>query len=207
MPRDGPPAGIADAIRSEHLELDTVRICRDTGAVLKQFSFAECAGGTPELIGVSRERLQKLLFEAADPDRVALDATVAAVDVKGGSGGAPVVTLESGQEIACRVAVGADGVRSAVARSVGAPSTSFVGQAGYRGIAEFGGPPPVAARTVCQVRPSAATATVVQVGATLCFSEHCKLLEAYAHQLMQCAQHVAALAHTKDREQSATARA
>lgn len=150
------PAGIADAIRSEHLELDTVRICRDSGAVLKEFSFADCAGGVPELIGVSRERLQQLLYQAADPERVALDATVASVDVRGSDGGAPVVTLESGREIACRVAVGADGVRSAVARSVGAPSTSFVGQAGYRGIAEFDGTPPVAARTVCQVRSAPA---------------------------------------------------
>lgn len=51
-------AGVADQIRSEYTPLDTIRLCRNNGTVLKQFGLDECSGGTPELIGVSRQRLQ-----------------------------------------------------------------------------------------------------------------------------------------------------
>lgn len=58
-------AGVADQIRSEFTPLDTVRLCRDNGQVLKQFGLDECTGGVPELIGVSRQRLQ--VRRAAQP--------------------------------------------------------------------------------------------------------------------------------------------
>jgi 2-polyprenyl-6-methoxyphenol hydroxylase-like FAD-dependent oxidoreductase len=150
-------AGVASAIRREFAPLDTVRLCRDTGRVLKQFSFAECAGGAPELVGASRERLQALLYEAADPERVVRDAAVTAVDASGAGadGRRPAAVLEGGVRVPCRLLVGADGVRSAVARSLGVGRVNFAGQAGYRGIASFEGDAPVAPRTVCQVRSQA----------------------------------------------------
>lgn len=143
--------GVASTIREEYTPLDTVRICRDNGQVLKEFSFDQCTGGAPELIGVSRERLQEVLYHAADPLHVVLDATVAAVDI-GGTSGRPAVQLQDGRAVTGRLLVGADGVRSTVAREIGVPDANFVGQAGYRGIAHFPGSAPVAPRTVCQVR-------------------------------------------------------
>ena len=129
-------AGVADAIRSEFTPLDTVRLCRDSGRVLKQFSFSECAGGVPELVGTSRKRLQALLYEAADPERVVLDAAVESVDLNAekASAGAPAVVLQSqATPVQCRLLVGADGVRSKVAQSLGVGHINSARQAGYRG--------------------------------------------------------------------------
>jgi 2-polyprenyl-6-methoxyphenol hydroxylase-like FAD-dependent oxidoreductase len=143
-------AGLADTIREENLSLDTVRLCRESGAVMKQFSFSECSGGKPELIGVRRDQLQSLLLDAAGPDRVIMDAAVSIVDREPDAQGRVVVTLKNGQTVAARLVVGADGVRSVVARGLGISEPTFVGQAGYRGIAQFKGEPPVQPRTVCQ---------------------------------------------------------
>lgn len=93
-----------------------------------------------------------------------LDATLAAVDTGSGpehradaahtgvaSRHRPVAVLQDGSRVACKLLVGADGVRSAVGKHLGVSQLSFVGQAGYRGIAKFDGRAPVADRTVCQV--------------------------------------------------------
>jgi 2-polyprenyl-6-methoxyphenol hydroxylase-like FAD-dependent oxidoreductase len=122
--------------------------------VLKQFSFLECSGGTPELVGVSRERLQQLLLEAAGSENVVMDATVAGLER---ADGRTAVKLVNGCSLTAQLVVGADGVRSVVARDLGLKEAQSVGQAGYRGIVEFTRTPPVQARTVCQARSAFAS--------------------------------------------------
>jgi len=51
---------VGDAVRREFDGLHSVRLCRDSGEVLRQFDFTECAGGPHELIGVKRSRLQQV---------------------------------------------------------------------------------------------------------------------------------------------------
>ena len=132
----------------------------------------------PQLtVGINMRRMQALLFEAADPQCVLLDAAVAAVDTSQPTSPSsqglhdakhqqqhsrpaaqlqhrPTAVLHDGTEISCKLLVGADGVRSVVGKHLGADKLSFVGQAGYRGIAQFDQPAPVAERTVCQVLTS-----------------------------------------------------
>lgn len=89
----------------------------------------------------------QLLFEAVDADRVLLDATITGVDTT-----TTAVVLADGRQLPGRIIVGADGVRSAVASGLGVPPPNVTGQMAFRGVAEFDGPLPVAASTVCQVR-------------------------------------------------------
>ena len=137
-------------MRQEFRSLDKVRLARDTGATLRSFQFSECSGGAAELVGVARPRLQQLLLQAAGPERVVLDAPVESVDAESGR-----VTLADGRSVGGRLLLGADGVRSAVAAAVGVPPAGFVGQAGFRGIADFergSAPGFVGDSAVCQVR-------------------------------------------------------
>lgn len=53
-------AGVGDVIREEYTESNTIRLCRDNGRVLREFSFEECEGGPHEFYGVSRAFLQSV---------------------------------------------------------------------------------------------------------------------------------------------------
>lgn len=95
-----------------------------------------------------------MLFEAANSDRIFLNATIRGVDIK-----ETAVVLGDGRKLAGRVIVGADGVRSAVARGLGVPPPNMSGQMAFRGVAKFEGALPIAASTVCQVRAHKASAS------------------------------------------------
>ena len=90
----------------------------------------------------------QILYETLPRERVILDAPVASVDTNGDR---PVIVMEGGQRLSCRMVLGADGVRSVVGASIGVPPANPSGQAGYRGLATFNGDSPVRASTVCQV--------------------------------------------------------
>ena len=87
-----------------------------------------------------------MLYEAVDPDRVLLDATVTGLDTS-----ATAVLLADGSKLNGRVVVGADGVRSAISEGLGLPGPKVTGQMAFRGVAEFDNTLPIAASTVCQV--------------------------------------------------------
>lgn len=89
-----------------------------------------------------------MLFEAADADRILLDATITGVDTT-----ETAVVLADGRKLKGRVIVGADGVRSVVASGLDVQPPNTIGQMAFRGVAEFDGPLPIAASTVCQVCP------------------------------------------------------
>lgn len=92
-------------------------------------------------------------LQAAVPkEHVLLDADVVSVDTS--TAQRPSVILKDGRKLSCRLLVGADGVRSTVADSIGQPAASFVGQAGYRGVATFPGGMPLDKGVICQVRCS-----------------------------------------------------
>jgi 2-polyprenyl-6-methoxyphenol hydroxylase-like FAD-dependent oxidoreductase len=94
--------------------------------------------------------LLQLLLDANDPANVLMNSNVAHADPS-----SRIVELENGARLRGRVIVGADGVRSSVIRSVGIPEANFVGQAGYRGVAEFkAGLSPIELGTATQVRMS-----------------------------------------------------
>lgn len=88
----------------------------------------------------------QLLLDAVDSKRVLFNSPVANIDLSQTS-----VRLEDGTELKAKVVVGADGLRSAVARGLNLPPPNFTGQAGFRGLASFDGPAPAKQRTVCQV--------------------------------------------------------
>eukprot|EP00892_Ulva_mutabilis_P008071 jgi/Ulvmu1/5636/UM023_0176.1 len=88
----------------------------------------------------------QLLYDAVDPTRVLLDATVTGIDA-----GQTAVVLADGSRVPGRMVVGADGVRSAVADGLGVPAPNVTGQMAFRGVAEFDGPVPVAAATAAQI--------------------------------------------------------
>lgn len=92
----------------------------------------------------------QVLLDECNTDRIVLDATVASV-----SPGRNEVVMEDGTKLKARVVVGADGERSRVAEGLGVRPANFVGQIGFRGVAEFGdGPSAIAPRHLCQVRAS-----------------------------------------------------
>ena len=140
-----------------------MELCARDGGVLKRFSLDAVAGAPHETRGMRRSELLGALKSALPDSAVHFGCSVAGIkeDDAGkvrprsrhaklqnhwrwrASSNAicagPSVTLHSGETLRCRVVVGADGVRSAVAQSLGVPPPNYAGYVSYRGVASFGG--------------------------------------------------------------------
>jgi len=162
--------GVGDALRSQFLPLGRVELTAAHGKLLRSFSLSECdavaRGGPPagEFRGVNRTVLLDVLADTLPAGTIRFGEAVESVESSastapsaGGSSQAasesrPVLKLSSGQRLRCRMVVGADGVRSAVASHVGVQPPRYAGYVAYRGMATF--PPgalPLPPDTVRQV--------------------------------------------------------
>ena len=141
---DGLGPDMADRVRAVSSRTTEVEICRQTNdRVLTKFDLRSCAGGPHEFGGVLRGKLVEVLYEAVDPDRVEVQfgVDVAVVDVDTDPD-LVRVTMCDGATYVGSLVVGADGVRSVVARTYGRASgkdmsTNDAGQIAIRGIAAF----------------------------------------------------------------------
>lgn len=132
-----------------------MEICRDDGRLLRAFSFAECAGGAgQEFRGVARGALLRALEQQLPPGTVRYGAGVQRISEQPGAApgaGSVVVGLQGGQELRCRLLVGADGVRSAVAQHLALPAPGYAGYIAFRGVATMLGGLPIPATTIRQL--------------------------------------------------------
>lgn len=147
--------GVSEQLRHDYQLLHRVDLVRADGKMLRSFTLDECdaasaaAGGVNETRGVSRGHLLEALA-AQLPD----GAVQFSSDVKGissGADGRTLLQLSGGQQLSCNVLVGADGANSAAAKHLGLPQANYAGYVGYRGLAKFDGPLPVASDTIRQI--------------------------------------------------------
>ncbi|KAG2441649.1 hypothetical protein HXX76_003267 [Chlamydomonas incerta] len=154
--------GAAEALRPGHLLLNRVELCSSGGELLRGFDLSECDVGPTglEFRGVRRAALLQALYDCLPADTVCFDTGVeevlgeqgvsAAASTSGSSSSSSsssgvTVRLANGQTVQGSCLVGADGVRSAVARHLQLPATNYGGYVALRGVAEFPSPPSTAA--------------------------------------------------------------
>ncbi|PNW71384.1 hypothetical protein CHLRE_16g652050v5 [Chlamydomonas reinhardtii] len=155
--------GAAEALRPGHLLLNRVELCSAQGEVLRGFDFAECDVGPTglEFRGVRRAALLQALYDRLPPDVVCFDTGVEEVlgeqgaASTGGGGGGVTVRLADGRTVRGSCLVGADGVRSAVARHLQLPAANYGGYVALRGVAEF--PSPASSSPSSPSSPSTST--------------------------------------------------
>ncbi|KAG2451908.1 hypothetical protein HYH02_003683 [Chlamydomonas schloesseri] len=172
--------GVAEALRPGHLLLNRVELCSAQGEVLRGFDFAECDVGPTglEFRGVRRAALLQALYDALPADVVCFDTGVEQVVLEqqggqqgsgppssaaGGSGsrgGGVSVRLANGQMVRGSCVVGADGVRSAVARALQLPAANYGGYVALRGVAEFPPPPSTSSQPSASASTSAPSSAV-----------------------------------------------
>ncbi len=132
--------GVAQQLRDSFPALTQVEFVRgETGKRLRGFSFSECGKaaqrpGGLEFRGVRRAALLEALLQQLPQGTVRYGTSVAGIDSFGdGAGDAAVVVRLKGagsggvDALRCRVLVGADGARSAVAGALGLPAAKYAG--------------------------------------------------------------------------------
>ena len=121
-----------------------VELCRgETGKLLRRFSFEECEGGAgSEFRGVHRAVLLQALADALPSDTIMFNSPVAGVETSPGSTGGIKVVLggdaKGSPSVECDLLVGADGIRSAVAKHLGHEGAGYSGYSAIRGVCKLG---------------------------------------------------------------------
>jgi 2-polyprenyl-6-methoxyphenol hydroxylase-like FAD-dependent oxidoreductase len=128
--------GVADELRGRYPPLERVIIRDGAGNELRSTRVADCTpAGTHEARCVLRADLVETIAAKLPPGSVHFDAGVVGARTEGDGA---VVTLADGSSARCAAVVGADGVGSAVAASLGLPPPRYVGYTAVRGVADFG---------------------------------------------------------------------
>lgn len=128
--------GVGPKLRDQYVALESVEICSKQGRLLRQFDFAECAHGPHEVRGTLRSTLLAALAAELPPGTIRFGTAVSGVEQPDGHpGGGLVVRLQGGGAIPCKVVVGCDGGRSAIASSLDLAPPGYAGYAAYRGVA------------------------------------------------------------------------
>ncbi|CAK0782391.1 hypothetical protein CVIRNUC_005666 [Coccomyxa viridis] len=126
--------GVSDILRKQFCRIERYVAMRDSGAILKTLCIDDCANGPHENRGCIRNELVKALASALPKDTIKFGCSVETVDI---SDEGCKVTLASGETMACKVLVGADGSYSKVKAALGGPAAEYAGWASYRAMACF----------------------------------------------------------------------
>lgn len=127
--------GLGEAVRSAGCQVGAGAVTRPDGRPIRSFppGALEAALGEP-VTAIHRQTLMELLLARLAPDTVRWGAAVVGV---GDSGGVPAAILADGERVPASVLVGADGIRSAVARALNPGLTmTYSGYTAWRGIAQ-----------------------------------------------------------------------
>jgi len=122
-----------------------IELCRgESGELLRRFSFEDCEGGAgSEFRGVHRPVLLKALADALPSSTISFDSTVAGIAVSERAGGGLEISLGGSgagkPPIECDLLIGADGIRSAVAKHLGHGAVGYSGYSAIRGVCRLEG--------------------------------------------------------------------
>lgn len=121
--------GLADEIAAAGVPIHRGRISSWSGSVIIELDFS----AAPVLgVGIHRARLQRILSERAGPENMRTGAAVASYRLVGDR---VIALLESGDEVAADLLVGADGIHSAVrAQHLGDGPPRYCGYTCWRGV-------------------------------------------------------------------------
>ncbi|KAK9917380.1 hypothetical protein WJX75_003773 [Coccomyxa subellipsoidea] len=155
--------GVAEPLREAHPLFDRIELCREDGSAIRTVLIDECTGAPHEFRGVYRGGLLRALQSAVPPDAVCYDCAVSSVE-QDGTG--VDVTLESGERLRAPVVIGADGVRSRIAKALGLGEANYAGYIAYRGVAVFEGGVPMRMNSVRMLWGSGVRAGLYPLSAT-----------------------------------------
>ncbi|BDA48885.1 Monooxygenase 2 [Coccomyxa sp. Obi] len=155
--------GVAEPLREAHPLFDRIELCREDGSPLRTVLIDECTGAPHEFRGVYRGGLLRALQSAVPPNCIHYGSAVSSVDQDDAG---VDVTLESGERIRAPLVIGADGVRSKLARALGLGEANFAGYIAYRGVAVFEGGVPMRMNSVRMLWGSGVRAGLYPLSAT-----------------------------------------
>jgi 2-polyprenyl-6-methoxyphenol hydroxylase-like FAD-dependent oxidoreductase len=128
--------GLADSVAAEGRRTRFAELHDAKAGLLRRAPMSFAAGGVEHpTVAIHRGRLQRVLAAAPPPDSIHTGMQCAAVEQ---SGERVTLRFADGTSTEADVAIGADGLRSTVRRSIfGDVRLRYSGQTSYRGVTEF----------------------------------------------------------------------
>ncbi|XP_078437823.1 FAD/NAD(P)-binding oxidoreductase family protein isoform X2 [Wolffia australiana] len=105
------------------------------GRLLRSFTFRD-VDPSQEVRAVERKVLLEALASRLPPDSIRFSSKLKSI-TRGDDAMKTLLELEDGTQIEAKVVIGCDGVRSAVAKSMGFSEPKFVGHCAFRGLGEY----------------------------------------------------------------------
>ncbi|KMZ62231.1 Monooxygenase, FAD-binding protein [Zostera marina] len=125
--------GVGDELRTQFAKLKGLCFRSEDGKELASMSIEGIPG--QEIRPVERRVLLETLAKKLPPDTIRFSSGMKSIQQNGN--GKLLLDLDDGTQLLAKIVIGADGVRSRVAKWMGFPEPRYVGQCAFRGVAIY----------------------------------------------------------------------
>ncbi|XP_052210392.1 monooxygenase 2-like [Diospyros lotus] len=126
--------GVGNLLRPRFLEIQGITVKADDGRELRSFIFKD-EDESQEVRALERSVLLETLADQLPKDTIKFSAKLAKAETSQST--ETLLELTNGAKLSAKIAIGCDGIRSLVAKSMGFSEPKYVGHCAFRGLGLF----------------------------------------------------------------------